>query len=103
LGGCLVPNLQFISYQTNSPNAQCDTYHQVAVEAILAVKPALIITTSVANQKLVDGNHPTPEQWADGWKSTFAALAPSGATLAMTGDIPGWPRQRCPLSCPQPR
>ncbi|WP_051073972.1 SGNH hydrolase domain-containing protein [Mycobacterium sp. JS623] len=90
LDGCPAADLQFFSYQTNSPNANCDKFHKVAVDAIAALKPDLIITASISHQMLADGTWPTPTQWAGGLKTTFSNLAPIGAKLAMFGDIPGW-------------
>jgi hypothetical protein len=90
LGGCPMPDLQFLSYQTNSPYIKCDQFHASAIPAIIALHPELIVTTSISDQKLADGSRPTPEQWQEGSASTYGKLAQPGTRLANLGDIPMW-------------
>jgi hypothetical protein len=90
LDGCPAADLQFLSYQTKSPNVNCDKFHKVSIDTIASLKPNMIVTASISQQMLSDGTWPTPEQWAAGWNSTFSKLAPIGAKLVMFGDIPGW-------------
>ncbi len=90
LDGCPAPNLRFFSSQSDTPNTQCDDFHRAALDAIVALKPQLVITSSVADQALADGSDPSPADWGDGWRATYAALAPTGAKFVMMGDIPTW-------------
>jgi hypothetical protein len=97
LGGCPAPDMQFMSNETNSPNHACDLFHDSAVAEITAQHPDLIIVTSGAGNRLIDGNFPSPAQWTDGWVSMLNKLGATGARLAMLGDIPVWPNDdaRC--------
>jgi len=86
-----VPDLSFISYQTNSPNTQCTIFHNIAPPAIKALHPNLVIVTSEAAQDVRPGVAATPAQWLSGWKKTFKSLYQVGVTYKMIGDIPQWP------------
>jgi hypothetical protein len=90
LGGCPVPDLQFTSYQTKTENENCNVFHASAVAAIKALKPDLVVVTSISNQQLVDGSWPNASQWQEGWVSTFNKLAQPGTRFAMIGNIPVW-------------
>ena len=51
-----------LSNETNSPNPLCDLFHESAIADITAQHPDLIIVTSGAGNRLVDGNFPSPSQ-----------------------------------------
>jgi hypothetical protein len=89
-GGCPVPYLHVMSYQTNSPDTKCDTFRDSAIPAIQALHPDLVVMSSISDQKLADGNVPSPQQWQDGWATTFAKLLQPGTKYAVLGDIPVW-------------
>jgi hypothetical protein len=90
LGGCPVPDLQFWSYQSNAPYTKCDEFRASVIPAIKAMHPDLLIMTSISDQLLADQSRPTPEQWQDGWASTFNKLSQPGTKYAILGDIPVW-------------
>jgi SGNH domain (fused to AT3 domains) len=90
LPGCPAPDLAFISYTTNAPNAQCTTFHKIAPPAIRAQHPSLVVVTSESTQDVAVGKPATSAQWETGLRATFASVKESGTRLAMIGDIPQW-------------
>jgi hypothetical protein len=90
LGGCPVPDLQFWSYETKSPNTVCDQFHATAIPAIQALHPDVVVATSAWGKRLADDTFPTNEQWQQGWESTLAKLSSTGAKVAVLGDVPAW-------------
>lgn len=99
LGGCPAPDLTFMSEQTKAAYKNCDIFHNSGPEAIKALHPDVVLTTSLAGLgiTLVDGAKPTAEQWQQGWSSTLSKLAQPGTRLVMLGSIAAWPQSdaRC--------
>jgi hypothetical protein len=99
LGGCSAPDLNFMSPQTKSAYKNCDVFHDSGPEAIKALHPDVVLTTSLGGLgiTLADGTKPTAEQWQQGWTSTLNKLAQPGTRLAMLGTFPAWPQSgaRC--------
>jgi hypothetical protein len=90
LPGCPLPDLPFISYQTDSPNTQCTEFHKIAPIAIKAAHPNLIVVTSESSQQVSRGVYATPSQWETGLLATFKSLTGTGAMMKFIGDIPAW-------------
>lgn len=87
---CPGPDLQFMSMQTRTPNIECDLFHRDAGEAVKALKPDLVLVTSMKDWLLADGSAASAEQWLDGWVSTIDKLARPGTGLVVLGDIAQW-------------
>lgn len=87
---CPIPDLPFIDYRTNSTNVICDEFRRRAATAINAMRPGLVVVTSVRSYTLAEGGYPTPEQWTTGWVSTLNTLTQPGTKVAMIGDLPQW-------------
>jgi hypothetical protein len=91
LRGCAVPDLQIIDTKTGSPYQDCDTFHTAAPKAINELHPDLVLATSGAgNAELVNGGHPSAEQWQSAWVASMNKYGQSGAKLAVIGSIPTW-------------
>jgi hypothetical protein len=87
---CPGPDLPFMSVQTKTPDADCDVFHSTAPEAVKALKPNLVLVTSMKYWLLADGAEPTSQQWQVGWVSTLKKLAAPGTGLVFLGDIAQW-------------
>jgi len=91
LPGCQAPDLSLINADTNQPNTQCQQFHTLAVRAIKAQHPNLLVVTSESNGDSSVGTSATPSQWQSGLTKTFASLSEPGIQMVMIGDIPQWP------------
>jgi hypothetical protein len=91
LWNCPVPNLTYISSQTNSPNKQCSEFHSIAPPAIDALHPQLVVVTSEAGyQQVKRGVVATAAQWQQGWTKVIGSLRRTGTRVVVLGDIPQW-------------
>ncbi len=91
LPGCPAPDLNFISWTTNSSNTQCDVFHKIAPTAINTLHPQLVVVTSEAGAQQVKRNvMATTAQWQSGWSATIRELQRRGTKVVMIGDIPQW-------------
>jgi hypothetical protein len=90
LGGCPVVDLNFYSYQTNSPDTECALYHRTAVAAIRALHPQVVLVTSFSDQEIGVNVYPSAKQWTDGMAKTIDSLKESGTHLGVIGNIPNW-------------
>ena len=90
LPGCPAPDLSFISLQTNNPNTQCTKFHEIAVPAIRALHPNLVVVTSESTGETARGVYATSAQWQAGLEETLKGLAAPGTALSVIGDIPQW-------------
>jgi hypothetical protein len=90
LPGCPAPDLSFISFQTNNPNTQCTEFHKIAIPAIRALHPNLVVVTSESTQEVTRGVYATPTQWRQGLTKTLKSLQSPSTKLVVIGDIPEW-------------
>ncbi|HTT88184.1 MAG TPA: SGNH hydrolase domain-containing protein [Acidimicrobiales bacterium] len=91
LWNCPVPNLSYISSQTNSPNKQCSEFHSIAPSAIDALHAQLVVITSEAGyQQVKRGVVATAAQWQAGWTKVIDSLRQAGTRVVVLGDIPQW-------------
>lgn len=89
-GGCPPTDLQFRNMRTGGPDTRCDDFHATTLDEINTLRPRLVITVGSADRQLVDGQQPSPDQWREGWMSTFRKLARPGTRVAMLGSLPTW-------------
>ena len=90
LDGCPAPELSFVSFENSTPNTQCSKFHTIAIPAIRALHPDLVVVTSESFQQVANGIYATPTQWQSGLMATFKRLSQPGTSLTMIGDIPTW-------------
>jgi hypothetical protein len=91
LPGCPAPDLRFISWTTNSPNTQCNLFHESAPAAIDKLHPQVVVVTSEAGPQQVKRNvMATGAQWEAGWSVVIRSLQQKGTRVVMIGDIPQW-------------
>lgn len=91
LWNCPLPNLSYISSQTNSPNRQCSKFHSIAPSAIDALHPQLVVLTSEAGyQEVKRGVVATASQWQAGWTKVINSVRQVGTRVVVIGDIPQW-------------
>lgn len=88
-GGCPAPDLHYISYQTRTPNSDCDKFHDGATQAIRDLHPDAVIVTSIGGL-LLDGSWPSSTQWRDAWVSMFQKLTQPGTRLVLLANVPSW-------------
>ncbi|MFD7874773.1 acyltransferase family protein [Streptomyces sp. NPDC059766] len=73
------------------PYSSCDVWRDRAIARIRALRPALVIVSSSDAGTPVRPAADPVRQWSDGFRTTFDALAASGARVAVLLDTP-WPR-----------
>ncbi len=83
------PDLHYISYQTRTPNSDCDKFHDGATQAIRDLHPDAVIVTSIGGL-LLDGSWPSSTQWRDAWVSMFQKLTQPGTRLVLLANVPSW-------------
>ncbi|WP_338017767.1 acyltransferase family protein [Streptomyces adustus] len=73
------------------PYSSCDVWRDRAIARIRALRPALVLVSSSEAGTPVRPAADPVRQWSDGFRTTFDALAASGAKVAVLLDTP-WPR-----------
>ncbi len=67
----------------------CNDWRQDAIARIRALRPDLVVTTSIADHMdLVQGNDDPDATWATGWARTTAGLRAKGTDLVFLADTP---------------
>jgi hypothetical protein len=86
---CAVPALHFWLETTQRPNTECDTWHTWATGRIDALKPDLVVLTSLFTGPRDFGKKDISEaKWAKGLTTTIDKVKKSGAKVAFLGDMP---------------
>lgn len=86
---CAVPMLHFWLETTQRQNTECDTWHAWATERINALKPDLVVLTSLfTGPRDFEKKDISEAQWSAGMTETINKVEKSGAKVVILGDMP---------------
>ena len=86
---CAVPELHFWDEATQRKNTECDAYHAWATTAIAALRPDMVVLTSLfTGPRDFAKKDITEAQWDAGLTVTINKVASSGARVVVLGDMP---------------
>ena len=86
---CAVPMLHFWLETTQRQNTECDTWHTWATGRIAALKPDLVVLTSLfTGPRDFNKKDITEAQWSKGMTETIDRVKKSGAKVVLLGDMP---------------
>jgi hypothetical protein len=86
---CAVPMLHFWLETTQRQNTECDTWHTWALQRITALKPELVVLTSLfTGPRDFEKKDITEAQWSKGMTTTIDKAKKSGAKVVLLGDMP---------------
>ncbi len=74
---------------------ECARWRAAALDHIRALHPALVVMSALTIGTPPSGATDADQAWTDAWVSSFRALRPSGARLALLADTP-WPHSNVP-------
>ena len=86
--GCPIWDLETFAGGTNGNDPACGAYRTATLQAITALHPALVVATSIVDERAATAGDAVGDGWRRGIEQTLPKLAALGSRVVVLGDTP---------------